>query len=157
MKIEIRKQKEKKYSLRETIEHFKKVWEIQNNSSYSYPIIPIKIIGIPKSKSRENRRKAFSNKEIKETSLNGRACLSRLTKSPTECPIKNKASSSSSTSSSSSSPSMKVNKYMWLFTTLDNKQSRTIVLERRETQHEPAPSPPDFLSGTLFLSFCREV
>ena len=97
-------------------------------------------IGSPKKENRENERETFINEEIKEMSLNWRVSVSRL-KRTTEWSTKTRPTSSSPLSST------KMDKYIQLFTTLDNRQSRNIIPDRRENSARAALKFTSFLSG----------
>ena len=105
-------------------------------------------IGSPKKENRENERETFISEEIKETSLNWRVSVSRL-KRTTEWSTKTRPTSSSPLSS------IKMNKYIQLFTTLDNRQSRNIIPDRRENSARAELKFTSFLSGNT--SPMREV
>lgn len=96
--------------------------------------------GSPKKERRENERETFINEEIKETSLSWRASVSRL-KRTTEWSTKTRPTASSPLSS------IKMNKYIQLFTTLDNRQSRNIIPDRRGNSARAELKFTSFLSG----------
>lgn len=98
-----------------------------------------------KSQKREQRKwkgkeNFFISEEIKETSLNWRACVSRI-KRTTEWSTKTRPTSSLPWSS------IKMNKYIWLFTTLDNRQSRNMIPNRRGNSARAELKFTSFLSG----------